>query len=215
MLQNNTMRYGTDRFSFRKRALLTTQKPWNTAGSTDVEGFEISGVQPADSQRKLLFQVDGKTYKFNGTTLVEYTKEINVDNVLADGNTVAELNAISAVPEWVGKEIYPIIALDCAPDAAIIPAIKIALKTRCNADQFSKEEESAEYTLAAEAGNKPRIIEIVPNITVTGRGTCNVTVSLKNEGEWSAYMSVTDAKNQEAEAIKYKARVLIRYLMDH
>lgn len=207
MLTVNTIRYGTDNYVLRKQSLLTTSKPWDTTGKTNIEGFELSGIQPADSNRSVIFQVDTKYYKFDASqNLVEFTNTVNFDNVLAGGNTVDELSKVTAIPALVGKKIYPIIALDSAPDATVFPSIKIALKTRCNQDQYYKSEESAEYTLA-NASDKalPRIIDVTPSVIVTGKATATVQVSVKNNGEWSAYMSLTDAKDKQCSAVKYKA----------
>ena len=41
MLKFNTMRFGTDEFSFSRQALLVSKKPFDTTGQTSVEGFTI------------------------------------------------------------------------------------------------------------------------------------------------------------------------------
>jgi hypothetical protein len=215
MLTVNTMRYGTDNFVFRKQTLLTTSKAWDTTGKTDIEGFELAGIEPADSNRRVIFQVDNKYYKFDSTqNLVEYTDTVDFDSILVSGNTVEELSKVTAIPAWVGKKIYPIIALDSAPDATVFPSIKIALKTRCNQDQYQKSEESAEYTLA-NASDKalPRIIDVTPSVIVTGKATATVQVAVRdNNGTWSSYMSLTDAKDKQCSAVKYKATYTVTTL---
>ena len=101
MLTTNTIRYGTDNFVFRKQTLLTTSKPWDTTGKTDIEGFELAGIQPADSNRRVIFSVDGKYYKFDSSqNLVEFTNTVDFDNVLADytgtfGKLVKKLKGFS------------------------------------------------------------------------------------------------------------------------
>lgn len=209
MLNINTMRFGSDNFNFRKQSLLTTSKPWDTTGKTDVEGFELAGIEPADSSRRVVFQVDGKYYKFDDKmNLVEYTGSVDFEGVLENGNTVDELSKITACQFWVGKKVYPIIALDSEPNATIFPTLKIGLKTRCNKDQYSHDEESAEYTLASRGNEKilPRIIDITTKVSTAGKASVKVQVSVKKaDGTWSDYMDLTAAKDSQTTAVKYKA----------
>ena len=207
MLTINTIRYGTDNFVFRKQTLLTTSKPWDTTGKTDIEGFELAGIQPADSNRSVIFQVDTKYYKFDASQkLVEYTGATDAGGVLANGNTVNELSKVTNIPDWVGKRIFPIIALDCAPDATTFPTIKIGLKANTVSETLVNEEESAEYTLIGYSKTMPTIVEIVPNIKLTGKATCVVTVSLKGtDGKWGDYIDLDTAETKQGVAIKYKA----------
>ena len=197
---------------FRIQSLLTTSKPWDTTGKTNIEGFELAGIQPADSNRRVIFQVDTKYYKFDASqNLVEYTNTVTVDSILANGNTVEELSKVTAIPAWVNKKIYPIIALDSARDATVYPTLKIALKTRCNQDQYQKSEESAEYVLAADDA-PVTISEIVPYTTVKGAAKIEIQVFLKQNGFWSSSMSLEEAKGKQATAIKYKATYTVSKL---
>lgn len=207
MLTTNTIRYGADTFMFRIQALLTTSTPWDMTGKTNVIGFDLSGVEPTDSNRRVIFQVDTKYYKFDASQkLVEYTGATDADGVLANGNTVNELSEVTNIPDWVGKRIFPIIALDCAPDATTFPTIKIGLKANTVSETLVNEEESAEYTLIGYSKTMPTIVEIVPNIKLTGKATCVVTVSLKGtDGKWGDYIDLDTAKTKQGVAIKYKA----------
>lgn len=214
-LNTNTMRYGTDTFSFRKQGLLLSKMPFNCSNVTSVEGFNLSGVQPADTNRRLAFKMDDVWYKLvvaAGTaTLSELsTQTITIDSLLLEGNTVDELAAITSIVAFLGKQVYTAIALDAPPDAEVMPSLSIELKTRNNQDQFQQDELSAEYTLSNTTDIS--IVSITADTTATGQATVSIKVSLKQSGIWSGWMSLIAAKDQKASAIKYKATYTVSTL---
>lgn len=213
ILPINTMRYGTDTFSFRKQAMIISKAALNATGATDVEGFNIAGAQPEDCDRRLIFKIDDVWYKLTGdasAALAEVaTQSPTIDSVLEEGNTVADIMTITAIPAFVGKQIYPAIALDAPPDATVMPSLKLELKTRNNRDQFQKDELSAEYELADQDVD---IVSVTPDITTTGQATAAVAVSLKQAGTWSGWMDTLAAKGQKGSAIKYKATYTVSTL---
>lgn len=215
MLQINTMRYGSDAFNFRKQSFLTTSKPWDTTGKTNIEGFELAGSEPADSSRRLIFQVDDNYYKFDDNQkLIAYLGTVDFDGVLAGGNTVDELSKVTAIPDWVNKKIYPFIALDAAPDATVFPSIKIKLKTRCNQDQYQHVETSAEYKLSKNSSTSlARIIDITPIVSTTGKAAADVKVMVKDAtNTWSTPLDLKTVKDIQCSAIKYQATYTVTTL---
>ena len=203
----NTMRYGADTFSFRRQGLVLSKQSLNATGVTDVEGFIITGAQPADTDRRLAFKVDDIWYKLTITEgaaeLSELpTQDITVESLLAEGNTVPELSTITSIPGFVGKQIYTAIALDAPPDAEVMPSIKLELKVRNNQDRYQDEQISPEYPLA---DIDVDIVSVTADVTTTGQAAVNVMVSLKQSGTWSGWMTMLTAKGQKASAVKYKA----------
>lgn len=204
MLKHNPMRFGTAEFTFGRRALLIAKNPFDATEQSSVEGFTISGSQPAGSDRRIIFRIDGQLFKFDGSTLVEYTGAGAFADVIAQGNTVAELLALTDIPAFVGKKIYPIVALSAGVDSVAQPSIKIALKVRSTADLYEKNYDTPEYTLAAADGSTPRIADIVANVATTGNATCSITVKILDaEGNWSTYLPLADAKNREGSAVQF------------
>jgi len=207
MLQSNTMRFGTDGFSFSRQALLTSKKPFDTTGQTSVEGFTISGNEPTGTKRRFIFKVDDKLFKFSGQNVVAHSGAGEVEDVLANGNTAAEVNAVTSIPAWLDKKIYPIIALQAPVDATGMPTANITLKVRCQNDVYEKVVETPEYDLAMAEGSSvvPRIADITVNSAATGNASVAIAVKLKNpSGEWSDYMAIADALNQEAVAVQFR-----------
>lgn len=202
----NTMRFGWDTFSFRKQGLIESKTAFNCAGVTHVEGFNIKGVQPNDCNRNILFKIDGLYYKLTGETTAALkevdTQTPTIESVLEEGNTIAELSAMTSIPDFLGKQIYIVIALDAPPDAEVMPSLGIELKTRNNQDQFQKEEISAEYKLADTEVN---VVSVTFDSTCTGQAGATVMVSIKQRGEWSGWMTPITAKEQKGTAIKFKA----------
>ena len=209
MLQFNTMRFGTDTFSTGKQSLLTAKKPLDTSGQTSVEGFVIEGAQPSGTNRRFVFKVDDKLYKFSGSNVVEYTGANTVDGILSGGNTATEVNAVTNIPAWVGKKIYPIIALDAPGNAAALPTAKISLKVRSATDVYEKTTETAEIDLTANDTAIPRIVDIEATTQTTGRGVVNITARVKNDGNWSDWTAIQAVKDMDATAIQFKIRYTV------
>lgn len=204
-LISNPMRFGSSTFNFNRRAFLVSREAFDVTDQTSCEGFTITGSQPPGSDRRIIFKIDDTLYKFDGSNLVEFSGEANVDDVLEDGNTVDELTTLTDIPAFVGKQIYPIIALFAPAGAATMPTIKLKLKVRKNTESFTKRNQSKKYDL--EIGNDqgtPRIISIVKTDTCTGQGSTSVKVSIKDaDGNWSDYVDIDQVIDQEAYGIHY------------
>ena len=208
------MRYGTDNFSFRRQGLLKSKTAFNCANVTNVEGFNFTGVQPADCNRNIIFKVDDVWYKLTGETTATLTQvatqEPTIESVLAEGNTVAELSTITSIPAFVGKQVYAGIVLDAPPDAEVMPSLGIELKTRNNQDQYTKVVYSPEYTIST--GETGMMYDARLSTTVSEGGSIVVEASIKNGETWSEYMPLMSAKNKPANAIKFKATYTVTTL---
>ena len=64
MLVSNNMRYGTDDFIFARQAVLKSKIPFDTTNQTSVEGFTITGSEPTNSSRRIIFKLDGSLFYF-------------------------------------------------------------------------------------------------------------------------------------------------------
>ena len=203
MLNTNTMRFGTDQFAFTRTARLKYNQPLDTAEQTSVEGFSVTGDEPAGSTRRFLFDVDGTLYKFANNQPVEYSGSGELEDVLENGNTAAEVESAD-VSTWLGRKIYPIIALKNPIDATQQPTANISLSVRRSQAQTQRTVETAEYELASDGGI-PRIESIAYQTTCLGNGNATVQCKLLDaEGNWSDnWLEVTAAKDQSATAIKF------------
>ena len=193
----------TSTVAFVKKALLVSKTAFDCTNATSVTGFVVSGTQPADTARRFMFQIDGKNYYFNSSTLVEYTKAITANNVLKTGNTAAQLTALSNITGFVGKKIFPIIALKSTSSTEDVPTVKLQLKITVPNDVLTKEAESIVYELVDD-DSTPRIVECSSENTLTGNGSVTTKIRLRTDDTWTAYMDLQDAIDKEAQAVQFK-----------
>ena len=230
MLTSNTMRFCTDVFGiidtsqetqttqgddtasstepvvavFNKEALLVSKKAWNCTNKSEVSNIIVSGIQPANTDRRFIFKIDNKLWKFSGSTLVEYTYNENATDVLKYGNTAAQLTALTNIPSFVGKNVYPIIALSASSKADDFPTAKLQLKAKTSTDTLTDTQESIVYELTDEDAT-PRIVEITANSTLTGSATVDIKVRLRTGvNTWTSYMALPDAADKEANAVQFR-----------
>lgn len=212
MLVYNTMRFGTDVLTDPdsggglgvRQAMLTSNAALDATSVTAVDGFSISGEEPAGTSRRVMFKIDDKIYRFVNGTLTEYTGGATLANVLADGNTVAELTALTNIAALVGKEIYPIIALSST--GGDNPTIKIGINVTNTTETKTWAVSTAVYDLEIPGGGAiPTITTITADSAAAGSGTVTIKVRLKDAaGVWSNWMLLDDAANQDAQRIQFR-----------
>lgn len=223
MLTSNTMRFATDLFglsedvddgeessggtesvaAFVKQSLLVSQLAFDCSNKSGVTGFTVLGDQPADTDRRFMFKIDNKVYIFSGSSLAEYTGNLTVKNVLKKGNTAEQLEALSNITGFVGKKVYPIIALKSTSSTGDVPTVKLQLKTTVANDVLTKTVESVPFNLVDD-DSTPRLVGLETTPTLIGDGTVTTKIRLRNGGTWSAYMDLQDAIDQEAQAVQFK-----------
>lgn len=187
--------------TFMKTALLKSKVALNCANVSAVSGFSISGDEPSGSSRRLIFQIDGSLWRFKNGNLIAHTGSGDFDDVIKNGNKVSVLTALNNISAFVGKKIYPIIALQAPSDAAAFPTIKVGLDTVSINEQLSDTVDSPIYELGDDTQT---IISIEPNIVTEGSGSVAIQVRLRNSGSWSSYMSLASAANQSADAVQFR-----------
>lgn len=220
MLTSNSMRFCTDVFgvtqsedeessisvaAFQKKALLICKTSWDCSGFSSVDGFEISGEQQEDTDRRFMFKIGDKFYKFTGGVPVEYTGNTNVDGILKYGNTASAIGTLTSIPDFIGKKISPVIALESHNSSGAVPTVKMAIKrTKGGSSKTTHTEESIVYELTDD-DTVPVITECVADTTCTGNGAVEVKIRLKKNDSWSSYMDLNEAVEKEAEAVQVKA----------
>ena len=191
----------TDNFKFRRQSLLLTTTPINLTNETSVTGFSIGGTEPTDCKRRFLFEVEGKLYKFTGNSIIQVDCDKVIDEVLENGNTAAELLAVTDTSTWCGKLIYPIIALDAPANSSVMPTVKLAFKVKSFSDVY----QTAEFSPIYELGESARFISVDFEKAVTGGATATLQARLRQDNVWTDWMSLDDAKNKICQAVQLKA----------
>ena len=113
-----------------KKCLIKSTSPQDFSAVLSVNNFSILGNESANTKRRIVFRMNGTWYKLgnnNGAgTLVKIpTQNITADSVLNEGNTVAELNALKSVPPFVGRYVYPAVAMYAADGVTTMPSIRL------------------------------------------------------------------------------------------
>ena len=196
--------------TYDKKGLLTALQPLNFLNKSRVTGFNIAGIEPANTSRHVAFKVDDVWNKLtisSGTaslTALE-TQEITADSLIAEGNTVAELQSVTDCTPFVGKLVYPAVALYADSSAEVMPTfgmtVNALIDTTVNVYSFT--DYSQEYAISD--GDDVSIISLVAETELKGNGRVDITARIKSNGEWSEYMSLNAVQMKQASAIQLKA----------
>lgn len=193
--------------------LIIAKSPVNLASATKVYGINITGQEPENTKRRLIWNVDGVWNKLtvtNGTAALTKvaTQSPTVASVLSEGNTVQEVATANSIPPFVGKLVYPAVAM-CAGQDAIPPTLHLYASANTYTALYSYTEYSQEYNLIADTlegdAKNVTIADIVADVTTEGQGNVDITVSLKQGDVWTDYMPPINAHMKKASAIKLKA----------
>lgn len=203
-----SLKFGSDSFQFRKRALFKSKNFWDFTDYTSVKNFEISGTQPENTDRRIIFQIDDKLYRFVNSILDEYPYRGEFEDVIKYGNTVGELLNISDIPAFVGKKVFTIIALDAPSTAPVFPKIKIAVKVSSYNDIYTSYEFSPIYQLE----NNSKIVSVIERKTENGNATATSYCRLKNNSDWSDWIYLSEAQNKICSAIQFKTQFVLTTL---
>ncbi len=150
----------------------------------------------------------GGYYKLTGSGAATLsplpTQAITAASVLSEGNTAAELAAVTGITAFVGKVVYPAIALTGPGDGSAIPSIKLSIAGKCNTDTVSKTFESGEIVLS-KAGDV-NLINAVAQTNVVGAGAVQTLVAAKSSsGTWSSFVPLAQANTLRGSSINMRA----------
>lgn len=210
MLHSNTMRFGTDNFEFVPRGMISAKTPIDASEFSEVNSFSVEGAQPYGSIRKCVFKVDNQIVYFPTVTSegsaapVIFPFETTIDNVLDYGTPADDLSRIVGIPAWVGKKIYPIIALkSTANNNGILPTIKLGLTGVAPADVFVRTVETSEFDFLGD--DVTTIIDIVAETSTTETASIEIKANIKRNNSWiNTDFNLDELQNVQADAIKFK-----------
>ncbi len=230
MLRSSTIRFAVDTFDddltpeeptveeptveepprVKKKALLVADTALNCSKFDAVDRFVISGKEPTDSKRRVIFKIENVFYRFNNNQLEVFGRDVTVNNVLNYGNTVDTLTSLAEAnltTAFAGKKIYPIIALRAYADAEEFPTIKLGLEGRTFQDTYVNTITPTDDDAIYKLGDEPQVIsEITADTTLKGNATIEINVRLRNGEEWSAYMPLAQAVDKQADAVQFQIK---------
>lgn len=196
-----------------KSSLITSKNAINLLDKSKVKGFTINGIQPANTNRKVAFKVDNKWNKLTteGVLSPLPTQAITSDSVLAEGNTVSELTALTNVPSFVGKMVYPAFALYASNEATAMPTIGMTVKAEIDTtvDIYTKTAYSQEFVLHNERDVLVKSISVDSNTKGNGKVTLKARYATFNETalaeKWSGYVDLLSVINKKCHKLQIKA----------
>lgn len=208
---------------YLRTALFRSNQALSAENATSVDGFQLEGVQPAGTDRRVAFSYgdvsnpDNKYYKLivgtgGSATLQEILidKIFNTENVLLEGNTVEQLESVTSIPDWVGKTIYPIVAISAPETQSAVPTLKLAIKTSNNTAQYEKTEDSPIYVLAE--SNVDVISISSSDIEKTGNGSAILQVRFRDGQTWGNFVDIKNAVNVKASAVQFRVKYAVSTL---
>ena len=203
----NTKIFGTADFNFEKRALFTFNAPFDCTDETTISKFEISGTEPPNTSRRIIFKIDDVLYRFVNGVLDKYIWRGEVDDVLKFGNTADELLALENVNAFRGKKISPIVAMS-ANNADVMPRIKISLKVSSYNDLYTV----YKYSPIFETADNARLVSIKKNSHTDGNATELTECRIKKITGWTDWQNYILAENQIASAIQFRTKFIVSTL---
>ncbi len=201
-------------------ASIISKKPINLLNKTKVTGFSVEGIQPANTNRKVAFKVDNAWNKLNtsGALVPLPTQAITSDSVLAEGNSVDELTALTNVPALVGKLVYPAFALYADENATVMPTIGMTVKAEIDTtvDVYTKTSYSQEFVLHNSRDVLVKSISVDSNtqgngnITLKARYATFDETAITEEGaelteKWSDYVDLLSVINVKCHKLQIRA----------
>ena len=205
---------------WNRQGLLTAKNPISLLDKISIKGFTIDGVQPANTNRKVAFKVDNKWNKLTteGALSPLPTQAITSDSVLAEGNTVAELTALTNVPSLAGKLVYPAFALYADSEATVMPTIGMTVKAEIDTtvNVYTKTAYSQEFVLHNKRDVLVKSISVDSNTKGNGKVTLKARyatfdeTAITEEGaelteKWSDYVDLLSVINVKCHKLQIKA----------
>jgi hypothetical protein len=151
----------------------------NCAVATSVDGLVVSGTEPAGTTRKIGFTVDGALYKLGSDGSL-----VQIASVEDEGNTVAELAAITPIPGFAGKSVGVAVYLHAEDPDGEMPTFGIKALGVSSQQQTVKTEESTVYSL----GDGSQIIRLDAGVASSAGGSAVVEARIDG-GAWGTLSS--------------------------
>ena len=195
-----------DTYTFAQRAMLESKTCLDLSQMTSCAGFIVEGTQPTSTDRRFVFKVDDNLFCIKNGAVQFFNYPLTIDNVLNFGSTAEQLLEVQNLNTWLGKKIYPVIALynDGSP---IQPSVKLSLRCASFNTTFTKTYLSPVYDIE---GSK--IISITADKILTGNATLNVRARILIDGAWQDWQELYTCRHKAADAVQISAEHIVTRL---
>ena len=224
IISQQPVRFTLDTFRDEYKSLIAMRQGnfLDCTSATSINGFTLSYSQPANTKIAFVFStgsqleydqlhLEGGTsgtisqdtargtwfkLKSNGLAQLVPTQDIDADSVLAEGNTIAELQALTSIQAFKGYRVRAAVAL-YSPNINAVPSVSLSLKGFASDQQLTKTEYSSVYEL----GENAQIINVIADIQESNGGKVNLYGSI-NGSEWQTFSNLA---GQKAQTLQLKA----------
>lgn len=115
ILTSYPIRYTQDEAHFGASGLVISNSTnyIDLSNADNVTGFTFNTSQPTGTDIRMLFKTNDTWFKLdaNGAAVEVDTQDLTAESVLEEGNSVAELDALTSIPAFVNSRVHFAVAL--------------------------------------------------------------------------------------------------------
>lgn len=201
----NNIRYNIDQLNPSSTGVITTKgNAVNLTQASTVSKIIINGTQPASCSRYFAFKVNNSWGKLStsGTFTAFSSQTLTYDYLAANGNTPAQLTALTSIPALAGKTFDIAIALGSDdPINNGVPTCSLSFSCVSNSQVLTTTQTSPEYAL----GSQSQIISLTAETTQSSGGSVNVQARItRPDGTVSDWGALNSFSGQKASAVQFR-----------
>ena len=209
----NPIRYTIDTLSCAASGVIasTGSNLVNLAGASTVKGIVLSGSQPSGTNRWFAFRINNQWGKLTASGTFQAFSANNADysNISANGNTAAQLLALTNIPALAGKSFGIAIALYAEDPNNAVPTARLSFNCVNDTQQLSTSQTSTVYEL----GSGSQIIAVNADTETSAGGSVDVLAQATlDDGSVTGWKSIDAFSGMKAKALQlrgdYRASVI-------
>ena len=201
----NPIRYQIDTLSYTLTGVIASSSSSyaDLTAASSVTGINISGNQPANSNRYFAFRVNNKWGKLTSAGAFQAFSANNTEfsNIEANGNTTAELSALTNIPGLAGQNVGVAIAMSTTDPVNSLPTCSISFS--CVTD--SQKLQNIQYSPVYNLGSGAQLISLSADTENIAGG--NVTVQAQatlDDGTVTDWKDYNLLNGQKCKAIQFR-----------
>lgn len=201
----NPIRYQLDNLSYAVSGVIASNSSSNVdlAGASRVTGITVQGSQPSGTARYFAFRINDQWGKLtaSGTFQAFGTNSADFANISANGNTPAELQALTNIPALAGKTFGIAIALYAEDPDNALPTARLEFKCVTDTQQLNASQTSPVYSL----GNGAQIISLNADTQTSSGGSVAVLAQVTLEdGTLTGWKALDSFAGIKAKAVQLR-----------
>ena len=207
------IRYQIDTLSLAASGVIASNSSSlvNLSGASRVTGITVYGSQPSGTARYFAFRLNNQWGKLtaSGTFQAFSANTAAYENISANGNTAAELQALTDIPALAGKTFGIAIALYAEDPNNALPTARLEFKCVTDTQQLNTTESSPVYEL----GSGSQIISLNADTETSSGGSVAVLAQATlDDGSVTGWKALDSFTGIKAKAIQlrgdYKAQTV-------